>query len=75
MEKTSKYNLINKGENEMKTFRKDYKTIKDLKRQRQILMLSLAVLYIDGSITKEDHIKKASRVEKAYFNTLKSWQK
>ena len=34
MEKTSKYNLINKGENEMKTFRKDYKTIKDLKRQR-----------------------------------------
>lgn len=58
----------------MKTFRKDYKTIKDLKRQRQILMLSLAVLYIDGSITKEDHIKKASRVEKAYNNTLQSWK-
>ena len=52
----------------MKNFRKDYKTIKDLKRQRQILMLSLAVLYLDGSI------KKASRIEKAYMNTLQSWK-
>ena len=58
----------------MKNFRKDYKTIKDLKRQRQILMLSLAVLYLDGSITKEYHIKKASRIEKAYMNTLQSWK-
>ena len=58
----------------MKNFRKDYKTIKDLKRQRQILMLSLAVLYLDGSITKEDHVKKASRIEKAYMNTLQSWK-
>lgn len=58
----------------MKNFRKDYKTIKDLKRQRQILMLSLAVLYLDGSITKEDHIKKASRIENAYMNTLQSWK-
>jgi len=58
----------------MKNFRKEYKTIKDLKRQRQILMLSLAVLYLDGSITKEDHIKKASRIEKAYINTLQSWK-
>jgi hypothetical protein len=58
----------------MKNFRKDYKTIKDLKRQRQILMFSLALLYLDGSITKEDHVKKASRIEKAYMNTLQSWK-
>ena len=59
----------------MKTFKKDFKTVKDLKRQKAILMLSLAVLFLDGSITKEDHIKKASRIEKAYNNTLQSWQK
>ena len=51
-----------------------YKTIKDLKRQRAILFLSLHIDFLNGVISKEIHQRKASRIEKAYFNTLQSWK-
>ena len=51
-----------------------YKTIKDLKRQKAILYLSLHIDFLDGVISKEDHNKKALRIEKAYNNTLQAWR-
>ncbi len=56
----------------MKTLR--YKTIKDLKRQRAILYLSIHIAFLDGVISKEDHNKKALRIERAYNNTLQAWR-
>jgi hypothetical protein len=58
----------------MKIFRKDCKTIKDLKRQKAILYLSIHIDFLDGVISKEDHQRKASRIEKAYNNTLQAWR-
>lgn len=57
-----------------KLFRKDVKTIKALKRQRAVLYLSIHIDFLDGVISKEDHNRKALRIETAYNNTLHAWR-